>query len=123
PPASSQETVLTFRNTTGAPVTGLQLTISVPAGWTSVVSGGAGASKSFTEPVAAGASVSATFKVTSALTGFNGDLAGKASWKANGVTQTESAIEKVRNVSPVKINEFRISAGANPTDTFIELYN
>jgi len=123
PPASSQETVLTFRNTTGAPVTGLQLSISVPAGWTSVVSGGAGASKSFTEPVAAGASVSATFKVTSALTGFNGDLAGKASWKANGVTQTESAIEKVRNVSPVKINEFRISAGANPTDTFIELYN
>jgi len=31
----------------------------------------------------------------------------------------------VRNVSPIKINEFRVSAGAatNPTNSFIELYN
>jgi len=31
----------------------------------------------------------------------------------------------VRNVGPIKINEFRINAGspANPTDSFIELYN
>jgi hypothetical protein len=116
-PGSSQETTVTFRNTAGAPITGLQLSISVPAGWS------AGASKSFTEPVAPGVSVSATFKVTSSLAGFNGDLAGKASWTAKGASQTESAIEKVRNVSPVKINEFRISAGANATDSFIELYN
>ncbi|MEO8598163.1 MAG: arabinofuranosidase catalytic domain-containing protein [Candidatus Solibacter sp.] len=122
-PASSQETTVTFRNTTGAPATGLQLSISVPAGWTSVVSGGTGAAKSFAEPVAAGASVSATFKVTSGPVAFNGDLTGKASWKGNGGTQTVSASEKVRSVSPVKINEFRIGAGTNPTDSFIELYN
>ena len=43
----------------------------------------------------------------------------------NGQTQSETTAEKVRNVSPIKINEFRISAGspANSTDSFIELYN
>ena len=39
--------------------------------------------------------------------------------------QSETTAEKVRNVSPVRINEFRISSGppANSTDSFIELYN
>jgi hypothetical protein len=43
----------------------------------------------------------------------------------NGRTQSETTAEKVRNVSPIKINEFRISAGSptNATDSFIELYN
>src|ERR1017187_7260013 len=118
-PLSSQDTTVTFRNTTGAPVSGLRLSLSVPAGWTTAASGPA----SFTAPVAPGASVSATFRVTSGPAPFNGDLVGKASWTANGATQTESAIEKVRNVSAVKINEFGISAGTNPTDSFIELYN
>jgi hypothetical protein len=31
--------------------------------------------------------------------------------------------ERVRNTAPVKINEFRIGTGADPTDSFIELYN
>jgi len=41
------------------------------------------------------------------------------------MAQAESASEKVRNVSPIKINEFAISAGSptNSTDSFIELYN
>ena len=39
--------------------------------------------------------------------------------------RVETAAAKVRNVSPVKINEFQISAGApaNATNAFIELYN
>ena len=43
----------------------------------------------------------------------------------NGRAQSETTAEKVRNVSPIKINEFRISAGSptNSTDSFIELYN
>src|SRR5207244_11708950 len=57
-PGSSQETIVTFRNTTGAPVTGLQLSLSVPAGWTSVVSRGADASPSFTTSVPPGVSLS-----------------------------------------------------------------
>jgi hypothetical protein len=79
------------------------------------------------DPVAPGASVSATFKVTSGPAPFNGDLAGKASWtdSTTGRRRSESAVEKVRNVSPIKINEFRITAGSPPnsTDSFIELYN
>ena len=70
-------------------------------------------------PVAPGASVSATFKITSGRAAFNGDIIGNASWTVNGVTQSETATEKVRNVSPVKINEFAV----NSTDSFIELYN
>jgi hypothetical protein len=71
--------------------------------------------------------VSATFKVTSGPAAFNGDLAGNAQWtnQTTGAKQSETIAEKVRNVSPVKINEFRVSAGSstNPNDSFIELYN
>ena len=38
-PGSSQDTTVTFTNTTGAPATGVKLSISVPRQWTSVVSG------------------------------------------------------------------------------------
>jgi len=43
----------------------------------------------------------------------------------NNQIQSETTVEKVRNVNPVKINEFRISDGApdNSTNSFIELYN
>jgi non-reducing end alpha-L-arabinofuranosidase len=120
-PRSSQETTVTFMNTADAPAVGVKLNLSVPAGWTSVVSGAAETSKMFTDPVAPDASVSATFKVTSGLAPFNGDLIANASWSipTTGRTQTETMAEKVRNVSPIKINEFAV----NPTDSFIELYN
>ena len=70
--------------------------------------------------------MSATFKVTSGPAAFNGDLVGNARGRAGGSgKQSETTVEKVRNVSPVKINEFRISSGspANSTNSFIELYN
>jgi non-reducing end alpha-L-arabinofuranosidase len=120
-PGSSQDTALTFTNTTGAPVTGVKLSLTVPKGWTSVAS----ASATVAGPVAPGASVSATFKITSGPAAFNGDLAGSAFWTANGRTQSETTVEKVRNVRPIKINEFRISDGSttNSTNSFIELYN
>jgi len=125
-PGSSQETTVTFTNTTGAPVTGLALSLSAPRQWTSAVTEATGSSKTFAEPVAPGASVSATFKVTSGSAAFNGDLVANARWTNQaGAKRSETATEKVRNVSPVKINEFRISAGppSNLTDSFIELYN
>ena len=90
-PGSSQDTTVTFTNTTGRPSTGVKLSISVPAGWTSVVSGATETSKTFTDPVAPGATVSATFKVTSGPAAFNGDLVANASWTANGQTQSETA--------------------------------
>ncbi len=120
-PRTSQDTTVTFTNTTGAPATAVKLGVTVPAGWTATASG----AETFAGPVAPGASVSATFKVTSGPAAFNGDLTGYASWTNGGKPQTDKMAEKVRNVAPVKINEFAISTGspANPTNSFIELYN
>jgi len=126
-PGSSQEATVTFTNTTGAPAVGVKLSISLPSKqWTSLVSGTTETSKTFADPVAPGATVSATFKVTSGPDTFNGDLVGNASWsnQANGAKQSETTAEKVRNVSSIKINEFRVaSSSSNSTDSFIELYN
>jgi len=125
-PQSSQNSTVTFTNTTGAPVKDLTLSISAPKGWKYVIENSKEVSKKFTGPIAPHASVSATFVVTSGLESFNGDLVGKASWtNAKGQPHSEITAEKVRNGSPIKINEFRISDGSadNTTNTFIELYN
>jgi non-reducing end alpha-L-arabinofuranosidase len=126
-PGSSQDATLTFTNTTGAAATDVTLSLSVPRQWTAVVPGTGKASVTMAEPVAPGATVSATFEVTAGPAAFNGDMVGRASWKqaTSGVAQSEIAAQKLRNVSPVKINEFRVSAGspANTTDSFVELYN
>ncbi len=117
-PASSQETTVTFRNTGSTAASAVRLSLTLPAGWAATATGPV--SFNTVEP---GASVSATFKVTSGPTAFNGDLAAKAAWTANGAAQTWSSLEKVRNVPAVKINEFRVASGANASDSFIELYN
>jgi Alpha-L-arabinofuranosidase B, catalytic/Alpha-L-arabinofuranosidase B (ABFB) domain/Concanavalin A-like lectin/glucanases superfamily/Lamin Tail Domain/NPCBM-associated, NEW3 domain of alpha-galactosidase len=124
-PGSSQNSTVTFTNTTGSRVVGVKLSISVPdKQWTSFVPGTTDTSETF-DSVAPGASVSATFKVTSGPAAFNGDLIGNASWtnSANGARQSETTAEKVRNVSPIKINEFRTGTSTNSTNAFIELYN
>jgi hypothetical protein len=126
-PGSSQDTTVTFTNTTGAPAAGVTLSLSVPdKQWTSVVPGTARTAVTIAEPVAPGASASATFRVTSGPAPFNGDLVGRVSWtNPAGGKQSETTAEKVRNVGRITINEFRISAGssANSTNSFIELYN
>ncbi|HEX4309824.1 MAG TPA: arabinofuranosidase catalytic domain-containing protein [Acidobacteriaceae bacterium] len=126
-PGSSQDTTVTFTNTTSAPASNLRVTLALPnRQWSSQASGTSEASKTFADPVAPGASVSATFKVTSGPAAFNGDLIANASWSnSNGGHQFGSIAEKVRNVTPIRINEFRITSGPpnNPTDSFIELYN
>ena len=124
-PGSSQNSTVTFTNTTGSPAAGVKLSMSVPSKqWTSVVPGTTDTSQTF-DSVAPGASVSATFTVTSGPAPFNGDLVGNASWTnpMNGGRQSETTAEKVRNVSPIKINEFRAGTSTNPTNAFIELYN
>lgn len=126
-PLSSQNSTVTFTNTTGAPVKDLILNITVPEGWKSVVLGTRENSEKFSGPIEPGMTVNATFTVTSGSETFNGDLIGKASWTnaADNKILSETTIEKVRNVNPVKINEFRISDGSpdNSTNSFIELYN
>ena len=124
-PMSSQKTTLSFTNTTGVPVSNLKLSISVPKDWKSVATDSEESSKTFTNTIAPGESVNATFQVTSGSETFNGDLVGQASWTTQGNSKSETAVEKLRNVSPVRINEFRISDGSpdNSTNSFIELYN
>src|SRR5206468_1110053 len=101
-PGSSQDTTVTFTNTTDAPATGVRLSIALPdKRWTSVVSRTRDSPKTFTEPVASGASVSATFKITAGPIAFNGDLVGNASWTntKSGTTHSETAAMKARNVN------------------------
>jgi non-reducing end alpha-L-arabinofuranosidase len=110
-PGSSQDTLVTFANTSGAAVKNVSLKMTLPAGWNAVAAGAADAAE-----LAAGANFSVTFKVTSGPAAFNGDLGANASWAdAAGRMQTDTVVEKVRNVSPIKINEFGAS--------FVELYN
>lgn len=78
-PGSSQNTTLTFTNTTGAPVKGLNLSLALPGGWKAVVQNSTETSKSFPDQIEPRASVNATFTVTSGYKAFNGDLVGKAS--------------------------------------------
>ena len=120
-PRSTEEVTATFTNTTGAPAAGVKLSISVPAGWTASVAGATKASKTFGDPVAPGANVSAAFKVISPAAAGAGFLTGKAEWKgpAAGATQSETTAARVRNVLPVTINEVRFDS----TNQFIELYN
>ena len=127
-PGSSQDATVTFTNSSASPATNVKLSIAAPnSQWTALVQNTTDTSKTYAGPVAPGASVRATFKVTSGPAAFNGDLVASASWtdQASGARQSETSAEKVRNVSPIKINEFRISSGspANSTNSFIELYN
>ena len=133
-PQSSRDVTVTFTNTSEAPAGGVLLSMAAPGPqWSAVVANTTGASKTFAQPVAPGASVSATFKVTSSEVAFNGDLVAHAAWtnSANGSKHVDTAVKKVRNAPAVKINELRVaSSGAmaspvtdNGTDSFIELYN
>lgn len=123
-PESSQNTTVTFANTTGEEVRDLVLSIATPKQWKSVVLGSAEPAQKISGPIAPGATVSATFTVTSGSARLNGDLVAKALWinAKSGTAQSDIAIEKVRNVSPIKIIEFRVGSEANMTDSFIELY-
>ena len=131
-PKSTQDVTVTFTNTTGSPAEGVKLGILPPARWSFTVfgdnessAGATEAEKLFTDPVAPGMTVSATFKVNSSATTNGGYLTGKTEWKNQTTGQTQSATiaQRVRNVLPVKINEVRLSTGTNPTNQFIELYN
>jgi hypothetical protein len=122
-PNSSQQSTLTFTNTSASAVTKVSLQLSVPAGWQSSVAGGNSASQT-SASVAPGASVNVTFNVTSGSQSFNGDLTGNATWTAaDGSSQSVTTSEAVRNTDPIVINEFRVGTAGNATNSFIELYN
>jgi len=121
---TSQNVTETFTNTTGSRAVGVRLSLSTPAQWRAVVAGTGARSKTF-PAVAPGGRVSATFTVTAGRTPFDGDLVGRVRWinPKNHVWRRETTTERVRDTSPVKINEFRIGTSTDPTNSFIELYN
>lgn len=124
-PGSTQTVIETFTNTTGAPASGVKLSIAGPnRQWRAVVSGTSEAAKSFSDVIAPDASVSAIFRFTSPAATGAGFLTAKAEWRGvAGGMKSATASERVRNVEPVKINEVRFGGSSNSTDQFIEIYN
>ena len=122
-PGTTQNVAVKFTNTIGETVVGLTLTVVPPRGWKYNVLGSTDKVQSF-KTIAPGESVYATFAVTSSEEEFNGDINARANWNSFGKTWSETAHSKVRNVQPIKINEFRIADNkGNSTNNFIELYN
>ncbi len=122
-PGTTQNVTVKFTNTLGDPVEGLTLTVDPPRGWKFNVVGKPDKVQSF-RTIVPGESVYATFAVTSSDEAFNGDINAKANWNISGKSWSETAHSKVRNVQPVRINEFRIADNrGNSTNNFIELYN
>ena len=68
------------------------------------------------DSVATGASVSATFQVTSGPAPFNGDLIGNVSWTnpANGGRRSATTARRCGTSSPIEINEFRAGTSQQP---------
>jgi hypothetical protein len=125
-PGSTQDVTVDFTNTTGAPVVGLQLSISLPnQKWSAALTGSAKKIRDFSEPIAPDQHSTATFKITSPIATGSGFLIGEAKWKnsANNGMGRETVAERVRNALPVKINEVRFGEGLNPVNQFIEIYN
>jgi len=124
-PKSIQDVTVTYTNTSNAPAKAIKLSISLPKGWSAQVEGSTTNTKTFTEAIASNASVSATFKIISSSMMEAGFLTAKVE-RTNSTTggkQIETTSQRIRNVSPIKINEVRFSTGNNPTNQFIELYN
>jgi hypothetical protein len=114
-PGESRDVTETYTNTSGAASADVELALVVPKGWTARASGPARFPS-----VAAGRSVTTTFTVTSGPKALNGELVGRVTADRRLVDTTA---EKIRNGSPIKINEFRTGTSADPTDSYIELYN
>ena len=118
-PGAHQDVAETYTNTTGSTVD-VTLGLRAPRGWTAKAAGTVRY-----RSVAAGKSVSATFSVTAAAKAFNGDLDGTAKWRSRpgGTRHVDTAVEKVRNTSPIKINEFRVGTSTDATNSYVELAN
>ncbi len=116
---------MAFRNT-GAPVAGVDFALSLSdKRWTVVASDTGKAASGVSTTVAPGASVTATFKITSPATPSQSAMMATARSKAPTPSKTERVTTsgRVRSVFQVKINEVRLGTAGNPGDQFIELYN
>ena len=121
-PKSTKSVTVTYTNTTGNTIDDLEISLIAPRGWKSMVAGSRSKVRKVGYAVEPGQTVAVRFSVTSNKRPFNGDMSASARW--NNGKEEWIAAQKVRNVQPVKINEFRIADGSgNSTNSFIELYN
>ena len=120
----SGSTTVTFVNVTGEEIKDLELSLVLPKKWKASILGSKDRVRKVGYAVAPGQAVVVTFNVKAGKKAFNGDLAALATWTdGSGSSRSEKAVQKVRSVDPVKINEFGIASAASATDNFIELYN
>lgn len=123
-PGAVKNSTVTFVNTTKDTICDLRLALDLPKGWKSSVLEDGEPVKKVNYDVLPGQTVVANFAVVSGKDLFNGDMVATAEWTAaDGKKKDETAVQKIRNVEPVRINEFRVSDGDNRTNSFIELFN
>ncbi len=121
---SSAHTSVKFVNTTGKAIEGLKLSLDLPSGWKSTVTGSGEKLRRVGYTVEPGQTVVVDFTVRTSGKEYNGDMTAVAEWNGAEGTERWTAVQKVRNVAPVRINEFQASDGnGNSTNAFIELYN
>jgi hypothetical protein len=124
-PHSSQELTVTFTNAETTPATGLHVRLALPnPQWKSLSSTTGTSSTQLQDTLAAGSSKTFTFNVTSPLSPGSGQITAVAEWDtARHRSRREIAVQIIRSVPWVKLNEIRFGTASNPTDQFIELYN
>ena len=118
-PGSSQDTTVTFTNTTGAPAAGVKLSISVPnKQWTSVVPGSTETSKTFADPGRAGRERERDLQGHLGAGGLQrrpGRATPRGRTRPAAQSNPRQRPRRCGTSSPIKINEFRISSGLPPT--------
>ncbi len=121
---SSAHTSVKFVNTTGKAIDDLRLSLKVPSGWKSVVTGTKDKVRRIGYTVEPGQTVVVDFTVSTSGKEYNGDMTAVAEWNGPAGQDSWTAVQKVRNVAPVRVNEFQAADGkGNSTNAFIELYN
>lgn len=104
-----QELTVVYRNTTGAAVSNLDLSLELPEGWTSQLKGECSAAT-----LAPGAALTAKFSIAGPAANAAGFARAVAVWDGG---QFASA-QRIRSAQAVSINEIAVSG-----EQFIELYN
>lgn len=117
-------TAVKFVNTTGGTIDGLTISLDLPRGWKSRVTGSSERQRRIDYSLAPGQAVVVDFTVTSSGKECNADMRALAQWSGEKGSGSWTTSQKVRNVPAVTINEFRAAdSKGNSTNSFIELYN
>ncbi len=119
-PGQTQAATETFTDSGVLAATGVQLSLTAPAGWTVTAT-----SPTSFASVGTGQTVTATYTLKAeSTTDGNAVLTGTANYGYQGGSpQTATATQSVRVAYPIKVNELRTGVTGATTNQFIELYN